>query len=173
MTKSLEALTTLDETIACLKVREQIVPEGVFGEKLGIANDDESVGSASNGHVEAAGVSEKANALHLVGANARQDHKLLFSALERVHRSHFDARVHRPVREAPVIFEIISEVRALSLVCANNADLLRLNVSWWQQEFTHNFLDLPRLFAIQVTAAVAAHFLFSIAVDEKHGALRH
>ncbi len=71
----------LRQDAVLLVVHQQVVPERVARQNLGVAHDDHAVLGARECYVEPTWVVEEADALLLAGAHARQDDEVLLAAL--------------------------------------------------------------------------------------------
>ena len=90
----------LHQAPVLLVVVQQVVPERLLGQHLGIAHHDDRIFGARERHIEAPGIGEEADALVLVGADAGDDDDVLLAALESVHARHLDVLVHLGVEGA-------------------------------------------------------------------------
>lgn len=87
----------------------------LFGQNLGIADDNHSVLGTRQGHVQPSWIVEEPNALVLVGAHASEDDVVLFATLERIDAGNFQFFVQlRPQR--PVVLQVLAHIGALAFV---------------------------------------------------------
>lgn len=72
----------LDQHPVLLVEAEEVVPQGLLGQHLGVAHNDNAVAGTGQGHIQTPGVVQEADALVLVGAHARHHNQVLLPALE-------------------------------------------------------------------------------------------
>ena len=73
-----------------LQKRKQGIPDGLFGQYFGIANDNNSVACASHGYVQPTWIIKKTDSLIFVGADTRHDYNIFLLILESVNASNFN-----------------------------------------------------------------------------------
>ena len=69
---------------------KQGIPDGLFGQYFGIANDNNSVACASHGYVQPTWIIKKTDSLIFVGADTRHDYNIFLLILESVNASNFN-----------------------------------------------------------------------------------
>ena len=156
----------LDQAVVLLVVREELVPDGLLGEDLGVPEDDDAVLCAREGDVEAAGVAEEADALVLVGAHAREDDVVLLAALEGVDAGDLDVLVEL-LAEAAVAEHHVDDVDPLALVGGDDADLGGRDSC--AEEPRDDLLDVGGFGAVQVRGPAATDLLVAELDVEEHG----
>ena len=80
----------LDEDAILLVKVQQVVPDGLFGQHFGIADDDNAVAGPRQRHVQPARIVQETDALIFVGSHARHDDEILLSTLESIHTGYFN-----------------------------------------------------------------------------------
>jgi hypothetical protein len=81
---------TLHQTSILFEVHQEIVPQRLSRQNLGISKYDQTVLGPCKSHVEAARVIQKTNSLVFVGPNTGKDDEIFLTSLKRVNRSNFD-----------------------------------------------------------------------------------
>ena len=111
-----------DQALLLLVVSQEVVPQSVLAENLGVAEKDQTVLGPGEGDVEAARVVEESDALMLVAPHTGDDDVILLPSLERVDAGHFDLLVELLLERA-VELHVRDDVGALALVWSDDTDL--------------------------------------------------
>lgn len=113
------------------------VSDAYLRQHLGVTKDHQAIACTRECHIETPRVIKETDSLMFVGTHAGEDDVILFSALERVDRRHFDFFIElRPKRAVPL--HIINEVCPLAFIWCDDTDLGRHNTRL--QEVSNNLL---------------------------------
>ena len=173
---------------------KQVIPNGLFGQYFGIANDDNSVACASHGYVQPTWIIKKTDSLIFVGADTRHDYNILLSTLESVNASNFNILkwnewVVNIEHVAPRSFKsptcyliqfsvqwslmlhVLNEIRTLSLVGCDYSNLLWFDTR--AQKTCGDLFNIGCFRSVQVGCARTSYFFLAQRNVEKHGSIWH
>lgn len=117
------AESALNKAAIFLVMAQQVVPEGLPREHLGIAQHNHTVLGTSQGDVETARVVQEANALMLVAANTAHDDEVLLTTLEGVDRADLNLIVKLSAQGASSA-HVIHDKDALAFIRGDDTDLI-------------------------------------------------
>ena len=95
----------------------------MFGEYLGITENDQPVLGSGQSHIESPGIIQETNTRSFVTPDTRKENEILLSSLEAVDRGHLDFFVELRV-QLTVPLHVIHDEGSLSLIGRDDADLL-------------------------------------------------
>lgn len=107
-----------------------------------IAQDDDTILRSRESDVQTPRIVQEADTLMLIAPDAAKDDVVLLSTLERIHASNFNLLVE-VLLQGSVELHVVHDVRALSFVWGDNADLAGDNSRL--EELGDDLLNIRRL----------------------------
>mmetsp|Transcript_81322 Transcript_81322/g.136075 ORF Transcript_81322/g.136075 Transcript_81322/m.136075 type:complete len:496 (-) Transcript_81322:2259-3746(-) len=129
------------------EVHQEVVPELLLGEHFGIPDEHQTTAGPCKCHIQPPRIIEKPNALMIIGPDKGKNDELLLTALERIHRRHFNLLVQLRA-EGPVALHVIDNIRPLAFIRGDHPKSIRCGPGF--QEVRHNLLHHCCLSAIQI-----------------------
>mmetsp|Transcript_7910 Transcript_7910/g.23809 ORF Transcript_7910/g.23809 Transcript_7910/m.23809 type:complete len:839 (+) Transcript_7910:1217-3733(+) len=146
----------LHEAVVPLEVAEQVVPQDLLRQDLGISQHDQAVPRTRERYVETARVAEETDALALIASDAREDDVIFLTTLECIDGCNLDLCIELLAKSA-VALHIAHDVGALALVRRDDANLSRRGAAL--EKSSNDLLDIAGLRAVEVRGAGSRELL--------------
>ncbi|RUS31225.1 hypothetical protein BC938DRAFT_478226 [Jimgerdemannia flammicorona] len=158
----------VDEAFFFLVVDEEMMPERVLAQHLGITQDHHAILGPGQRNVQPPGIVQETDALVLVASHQAQNDIVLFSALEGVHARDLylfvEILAHRPVE-----LHVADDIGSLPFVGGDDADLRGHNTSL--HETSDYLLTVGGFGTVEIRGTRGGNLFLTQVGVEKHGCL--